>query len=80
MRFLGMAGFFQAFLQEFADVAARLTNLLKKKEVKFIWTPVEQEAFEMVESMLTCEPVLKTLNFSKHFRLAVDASARSRWE
>ena len=47
-------------------------NLLKK-EIKFIWTPVEQEAFEMVKSMLTCEPVLKA--FSKPFQLAVDASA-----
>ena len=47
MRLLGMAGFFRRFCQNFADVVAPLTNLLKK-EVKFIWTPVEQEAFEMV--------------------------------
>ena len=70
MRFLGMAGFFRLFCQNFADVVAPLTNLLKK-EVKF----VEQEAFEMVKSMLTCEPVLKAPDFSKPFQLAVDASA-----
>ena len=74
MRFLGMAGFFRRFCQNFADVVAPLTNLLKK-EVKFIWTPVEQEAFEMVKSMLTCAPVLKAPDFSKPFQLAVDASA-----
>ena len=51
-----------------------MTKLLKK-EVKFIWTPVEQEAFEMVKSMLTCEPVLKAPDFSKPFQLAVDASS-----
>ena len=67
MRFLGMAGFFRRFCQNFADVVSPLTNLLKK-EVKFIWSPVEQEAFEMVKSMLTCEPVLI-------FQLPVDASA-----
>ena len=49
MRFLGMAGFFRRFCQNFADVVAPLTNLLKM-EVKFIWTPVEQETFEMVKS------------------------------
>ena len=74
MRFLGMAEFFRRFCQNFADVVAPLTNLLKK-EVKFIWTPVEQEAFKMVKSMLTCEPVLKAPDFSKPFQLAVDASA-----
>ena len=74
MRFLGMAGFFRRFCQNFADVVAPLTNLLKK-EVKFIWTPVEQEAFEMVKLKLTCEPVLKAPDFSKPFQLAVDASA-----
>ena len=74
MRFLGMAGFFRCFCQNFADVVSSLTNLLKK-EVKFIWTPGEQEAFEMVKSMLTCEPVLKAPDFSKPFQLAVDASA-----
>ena len=66
MRFLGMVGFFRRFCQNFADILAPLTNLLKK-EVKFIWTPVEQEAFEMVKSMLTCERVLKAPDFSKHF-------------
>ena len=45
------------------------------KKVKFVWTPVEQEAFEMVKLMLTCEPVLKAPDFSKPFQLAVDASA-----
>ena len=74
MRFLGMAGFFRRFCQNFADVVAPLTNLLKK-EVKFIWTPVEQEFFEIVKSMLTCEPVLKAPDFSKPFQIAVNASA-----
>ena len=74
MRFLGMAGFFRRFCQNFADAVAPLTNLLKK-EVKFIWTHVEQEAFKMVKSMLTCEPVLKAPDFPKPFQLAVDASA-----
>ena len=74
MRFLGMTGFFRRFCQNFADVVAPLTNLLKK-EVKFVWTPVEQEAFEKVKSMLTCEPVSKAPDFSKPFQLAVDASA-----
>ena len=46
-----------------------------KKEVKFIWTPVEQEALEMVKPMLTCEPVLKAPDFPKPFQLAVDARA-----
>ena len=45
MRFLGMAGFFRRFCQNFADVVALSTNLLKKA-VKFIWTPVEQEALK----------------------------------
>ena len=72
MRFLGLAEFFRRFCQNFADVVALLTNLLKK-EVKFIWTPVEQEEFEMVKYIWTCEPVLKAPYFCKPFQLAASA-------
>ena len=38
------------------------------------WTPVCQAAFERVKALLTCSPVLATLQLSRPFKLHVDAS------
>ncbi|XP_027128228.1 uncharacterized protein LOC109142602 [Larimichthys crocea] len=72
-RFLGMAGYYRSFCRNFATVAAPLTNLLSPK-VPFVWTDVCQFAFESLKALLANSPVLVAPDFSRPFKLAVDAS------
>ena len=73
MRFLGMAGYYRKFCKNFSEVTAPLTELLKKG-VKYHWSEACQKSFDKVKDLLCLEPVLTALDFSKPFRLAVDAS------
>ncbi len=72
LRVLGMCRFYRRFVPNFAAVTAILTNLLRK-DVKFQWTDVCEQAFTGVKSILACEPVLLAPNFEAPFKLAVDA-------
>ena len=72
LRVLGMCGFYRRFVPNFAAVTAPLTNLLKKN-VKFVWADICEQAFAGVKSILACEPVLLAPNFEAPFKLAVDA-------
>ena len=73
MRFLGMAGYYQRFCQKFSVITAPLTNLLKKGQEN-VWSPICQDAFIKVKSVLMTSPVLLAPNFQKQFLLMVDAS------
>ena len=73
MRFLGMAGYYRRFCQNFSDVVAPLTNLLRK-EVKFIWSSDCEAAFNQAKALLSTSPVLMAPNFNQPFTLMVDAS------
>ena len=68
-----MAGYYRKFCKNFSVVASPLTQLLSKKS-KFVWTPSCRRSFEQIKSLLCCSPVLKALDFSQPFRLAIDAS------
>uniref|UniRef100_A0A8B9H0C2 ribonuclease H n=1 Tax=Astyanax mexicanus TaxID=7994 RepID=A0A8B9H0C2_ASTMX len=73
-RFLGMAGYYRGFCKNFATVVAPLTNLLKKDRT-MIWTVECDYAFNSVKTLLCNTPVLVAPDFSKPFKLEVDASA-----
>ena len=73
MRFLGMAGFYRKFCKNFSTIVCPLTNLLKKR-VDFMWDEKCSEAFNKIKSLLVSSPVLCTPDFSKQFKLNVDAS------
>ena len=73
MRFLGMAGYYRIFCNNFSVVAEPLTNLLGKR-VKFIWTDNCQKSFEKLKGILKSAPVLLAPSFDKEFKLAIDAS------
>ena len=73
MRFLGMAGYYRKFCNNFSVVAEPLTNLLRKR-MRFKWTSDCQNAFDKLKAILRSEPVLLAPNFNKEFKLAVDAS------
>ena len=51
MRFLGMAGYYRKFCNNFSVIAEPLTNLLGKR-VKFIWTDNCQKSFDKLKAIL----------------------------
>ena len=73
MRFLGMAGYYRKFSNNFSVIAEPLTNLLGKR-VKYVWTDDCQKSFDKLNAILKSAPVLLAPSFDKEFKLAVDAS------
>ena len=73
MRYLGMAGYYRRFCKNFSVIVEPLINLLHKRR-EFTWSEECQAAFEKVKGVLTHCPVLAAPNFTKEFKLAVDAS------
>ncbi|PIK51902.1 hypothetical protein BSL78_11201 [Apostichopus japonicus] len=65
-RFLGMAGYYRKFCQNFSDVASPLTNLLAKN-VKYVWSEETENGFNKIKAILISEPVLIAPDFQKQF-------------
>ena len=73
-RFLGMIGWFQKFINNFAGVADALFGLLKKN-VKFKWTDIHTCAFDTLKTLLKQSPALAFPRFDISLRLTVDTSS-----
>jgi hypothetical protein len=71
--FLGLAGYYRSFIQDFAATSRPLT-LLTRKDTRFEWTPKQQEAFDKLKAALSSESVLAHPNFELPFILSCDAS------
>ena len=72
--FLGLAGYYRAFVKNFASIAAPL-NKLRKKDVPFHWNACQQQSFDQLKAALTKAPVLAFPDFSLPFTIYTDASA-----
>ncbi|XP_023159122.1 uncharacterized protein LOC101459516 [Ceratitis capitata] len=72
-RFLGMAGWYRRFVDNFAAVATPLTNLLKKSK-NFSWNDEAQKSLDTLKQMLCTAPVLASPNYEKPFIIQCDAS------
>ena len=72
-RFLGMSGWYHRFVPNFSGVADPLNNL-KRKGVKFRWTPECQHSFETLKNHLVSPPILGHPNFQLPFVVYTDAS------
>jgi len=55
--FLGLAGYYQKFIENFSKIAKPLTKLTKNGE-KFNWTAEQQNSFQSLKEKLTTAPVL----------------------
>ena len=73
--FLGLAGYYRAFIKNFATIASPLTRLLKKN-VPFHWDATHEYSFTVLKSALTQAPVLSFPDYSLPFVIATDASAQ----
>ncbi|KAM0011412.1 putative nucleotidyltransferase, Ribonuclease H [Helianthus debilis subsp. tardiflorus] len=71
--FLGLAGYYRRFIENFSRIAAPLTSLTKKK-VKFIWGPKQQESFDILKQKLSNAPVLTLPEGTEEFVVYYDAS------
>lgn len=72
--FLGLAGYYRKYIPHFAEISAKLTDMLKKG-AKFQWTPEAEQAFIDLKSRLASRPILKPPDFNSPFQLAIDASS-----
>jgi len=72
-QFLGLAGYYRRFIQDFSKIARPLTCLLKK-DIKFDWTDAQESAFITLREALCSQPLLQYPDFSQPFVVTTDAS------
>jgi hypothetical protein len=71
--FLGLAGYYRRFIEEFSKIAKPLTSLLEKDK-EFKWTAACQSSFEELKKRLTSAPILVMPDLQKSFDIYCDAS------
>ncbi|GJZ14168.1 reverse transcriptase domain-containing protein [Tanacetum coccineum] len=71
--FLGHAGFYRRFIQDFSKIARPMTHLLEK-ETPFVFSKDCIDAFETLRKKLTEAPILVVSDWNLPFELMCDAS------
>nr|GEU51031.1 hypothetical protein [Tanacetum cinerariifolium] len=71
--FLGHAGFYRRFIQDFSKIARPMTHLLEK-ETPFVFSKDCIDAFETLKKKVTEAPILVVFNWNLPFELMCDAS------
>ncbi|XP_071905702.1 uncharacterized protein [Coffea arabica] len=71
--FLGLAGYYRRFIQDFSKIAGPMTELTKKGN-RFIWTPKCESSFQELKKRLTSAPVLVLPDGEKGYAVYSDAS------
>ena len=71
--FLGLAGYYRKFIQNFSSKAKQLTELTKDKTT-FYWTSECEKSFKILKNELCSSPVLRYPDYKKEFTLTTDAS------
>ncbi|KAL5545257.1 hypothetical protein UlMin_009041 [Ulmus minor] len=70
--FLGLAGYYRRFVENFSCIAMLLTRLTRK-EVKFTWDDQCEEAFRELKKRLTSAPILTIPNSEEPYTVYIDA-------
>lgn len=70
--FLGLIGYCRRFVQNYGNVAAPLTQLLKSGAYE--WSDEVQKAFEKLKTMMMTLPTLALSDFNLPFEIETDAS------
>nr|GEU45492.1 reverse transcriptase domain-containing protein [Tanacetum cinerariifolium] len=71
--FLGHAGFYRRFIQDFSNIARQMTQLIEK-DTTFIFSKECIEAFQSLKKKLTEAPILVAPDWDLPFELMCDAS------
>ncbi len=72
--FLGLAGYYRAFIKNFASITSPLTRLLKK-DAPFLWNDTQQHSFTTLKDALIHAPILAFPDFKLPFTMCTDASS-----
>ena len=72
-QFLGHAGFYRRFIQDFSKIAKPLYKLLEK-DAKFEWDAECQQGFEELKDYLTTAPIVRAPDWQFPFEVMCDAS------
>lgn len=73
-RFLGFANYYRRFIKGYSATAAPLHALTSSK-VKFMWSPVAEEAFQLLKERFTTAPILTLPDPDLLFVVEVEASS-----
>ncbi|GFY35065.1 retrovirus-related Pol polyprotein from transposon 17.6 [Trichonephila clavipes] len=73
-KFLGMTGWYQKFIKDYAVLCEPLYTL-KRKKVKIVESEAAQAAFQRIKKLVTEAPVLKLPDFDNNCELFTDARA-----
>ena len=71
--FLGLAGYYMRFIEDFFRIAAPMTRLTQK-EVKFDWDDRCEEAFQELKRRLTLAPIMIVPDKGQGYTVYCDAS------
>ena len=71
--FMGIAGYYQIFVEGFSKIAKPITTL-QHKGVRYEWTEECDSAFIELKRLLTSVPILRVLDMEKDFTVCMDAS------
>ena len=71
--FLGFAGYYRRFIEDFSWLAEPMTRLTRK-EVKFVWDDSCELVFQESKRRLTSAPILIVLERGQRYTVYCDAS------
>ena len=71
--FLGLAGYYRRFVEDFSTLAAPLTALTKKDR-KYEWSDKCEQSFQELKKRLTSAPILVLPTDDAYFTVYCDAS------
>ena len=71
--FTGFANFYRKFIPDFSNIVASL-NLLTWKGEPWVWTQLQQWAFERLKHIFSSAPVLRTPDVTHPFSVMTDTS------
>ncbi|GJS34550.1 putative reverse transcriptase domain-containing protein [Tanacetum coccineum] len=74
-QFLGLAGYYQRFIEGFSKIAKPMTKLTQNK-VKFDWSDKAETTFQLIKQKLYSAPILALPEGSEDFIAYCDASIK----
>ncbi|GKD43624.1 putative reverse transcriptase domain-containing protein [Tanacetum coccineum] len=72
-QFLGLAGYYRRFIEDFSKIAKPLTELTQKNK-KYIWGENQESAFQLLKQKLCEAPILALPKGNNNFIVYCDAS------
>ena len=71
--FLGLAGYYRRFIEDFSRLAGPMMKLTRE-EIKFVWNDLCEKSFQELKRRLTSTPILIVLERGQRYTVYCDAS------